>query len=276
MAASGDSNWGPGCDPKRVAKFYFNSTIEDGQSLGRLGHLSAVVAAACATITKAMVAAPTVNDDLLLKVHNVLLAAQHVERLAYGRGEMLELPEEKAGKLKCSPVSQLAQVVADLQERHDKHQLSSVPVDGRAAPGFGQPSTCNNPSNSLPLPQAVLPSIFSHLDPRSAAAAAATCKELRAAYLDHSYHVLPELFTLYVDATTYLAGRDDAFFSGESSSAFVIQWPLDGSATCGADVVKLERKRRTMQLARSLAWMYPEATKLVVPPRCIRCRHGAP
>lgn len=271
MAASNDSNWGPGCDPKRVAKAYFNSTIEDGQSLGRLGHLNAVTAAACATIAKEMVAAPAVNENLLIKAHNVLLAARHVERLADGRGEMLELPEEKAGKQMCSPINQLAQVVANMQGRYLQQRQSSLgTVDSETVSGFGQPLTCNIPSNSLPLPQAVLPSIFAKLDPRSAAAAAAACKELRAAYLEHSCHLLPELFALYVDATDYVAGRDEAFFSGESSSAFVIQWPLDGSATCGADLVKLERTRQTMRLARRLAWMYPEATKLVVPPRGIR------
>ncbi len=326
------ATWGPDCNPERVASEFFASTMRRGRSIGKQAYLSAVTAAACAAMTRAMAASTVVNQDVITQLDNILATFKHVEKLANqvkaghgaedqeGEGEEADdsdsdsdedeedeeddeeeeadddddvegdseteeqEEEERPRKRRASEPAllvKLEQAVARLRQLHAQQGDGSGPSTSSAPAGVSIAAATNTtttstvtatptPSSGLPLPSAVLPAILSHLDPRSAAAAAATCRELRAAYLDHSYHLLPELMALFVQASRSLA-KPDHMSDGAGEALYAVLWPLDGSTACGADVINAEGMRRAALLAREVAFLFPEGTNIVVPPRPTRC-----
>ncbi len=266
-----ESKWGTGCDPKRAAVEYFSSTKDIAGSLGKRAYMHAVAATACAAMASARSASSVLDEDVLAKCDTILLIARYVEKLAlqHVRNEAEEDEERegrRAGKRAPSPLAKIARALTSLREKHERQQqqqqLDTQAGTRAASTSELAPPTTPTPTSSpgLPLPPAVLPAIFAHLDARSAAAAAATCRELRAAHLEHAFDLLPELFTLYVGNASGFANPQGDFNDGSYEASFVVQWPLDGSTACGADLIRSQRDRvarRILQIMRQHMLHFP-------------------
>ncbi len=276
--SSADSKWGPACKPKRVAKAYYKCTKQSAAPLGLSRYLNAVAAGAYASMTNALSASTVLDGDLLAKYHNIYTTAHHVETLAI-RGLDDSSDEEEAFDGKPPPVAALARTVVALRRQYEEQQqkLSRSANDKPAGPShaIASSSAAASPADSgFPLPPAVLPALFSKLDARSAAAAAASCKELRAAYLEQSYYQLPLLIAKYIQAATDFAYPDIDEPDGSLESEFVVQHPLDGSTTCGADLVKPGVEREAALYYKHLSRLpsvpfplpFPPGAKVHVPP----------
>jgi hypothetical protein len=84
--------------------------------------------------------------------------------------------------------------------------------------------------------------VLRRCDSHTAAAAAASCKQLRAAAAAQQFLQVPAALQLYMEALDDVTegAADDlyAMFRDNSHEAnFVGQFPLDGSAAAGADLV---------------------------------------
>eukprot|EP00775_Hariotina_reticulata_P003108 gene3108-3386_t len=77
------------------------------------------------------------------------------------------------------------------------------------------------------------------MDSRTAATAAATCRQLAAAYRITRCWALPEAVKAFQAAVSDLQDPDDDFGDmgdGSIEASFSLTWPLDGSAVAGADL----------------------------------------
>ncbi len=268
-----DSKWGPGCVPKRVAVEYFRATKDIALSLGEEVYLQAVAATACAAMANALSASAALDEDVLAKCDTILAVAQYVRKLA--RQHMCNEKAEDEGRPKeaqsadkraPSPLAEIAHAMRSLRGKYERQQqqmqqATQARTEAASTPGSAPTSTPATSSPGLPLPPAVLPAILSHLDARSAAAAAASCRELRAAYLEQFYHLLPELFTLYVDNALDIFYHPRSGREGDScEAAFAVLWPLDGSTACGADLVRSQRERGALRLLTLMRKRMPHVT----------------
>ena len=100
-----------------------------------------------------------------------------------------------------------------------------------------------------PLPPDVVHAILSRLDPRSAAAAAASCRSLRAATSQLLTHPLPPGFIGYLGAVQNIYLMDanrQRELSQESSEAskLALVLPLDASPVAGADLAMFQELRQ--------------------------------
>jgi hypothetical protein len=117
--------------------------------------------------------------------------------------------------------------------------------------------------NGLPVATPLLHSIYSCLDSRSAAKAAASCKQLNSIHKLNRHATLPPTFQAYVAALEAINDPDDDELyasDGSLESAFVGQWPLDGSIVCGADLTDDAMRRQLQPMLPSLGDMLASLT----------------
>ncbi len=272
MAVRAESKWGPGCDPKGIAKVYFESTRESAARLTKPHYLDAVAATAYGAMTSALSAAKVLDKDVLVKCKNILSAAKHIETLANRARELDDSDDDSdddSNSKKASPITMVSQTVELLCQRYKKDQRRQQSGTGRSG-SAGTSSApalpiASQPNSDFPLPSAVLPAIFSSLDARSAAAAGASCKELRAAYREHAYLQLPLPFEMYIHAALDFAEPDIDLADGSLESEFVVQWPLDGSPSCGGELVRPGFEREAMLFFEQFKRMAPFPVPLPFP-----------
>jgi hypothetical protein len=131
-------------------------------------------------------------------------------------------------------------------------QLNQRRADAAAAGAAGTGSStatapaadANTPAadNGLPLPAALVQAVLSRCDSRTAAAAAASCKQLHAAYAANSVLQMPSGLPAYLKAVgDVIAGEGDGWGDGSCEASFACKFPLDGSAAVGSDLVSLTR-----------------------------------
>jgi hypothetical protein len=141
----------------------------------------------------------------------------------------------------------------DLQEQLQQRRAAAGTVNASPAePGdvasriAQQPAAADKDAccySGLPLPALLLQAVVWFCDSRTAAAAAASCRQLRAAVAAQQFLQVPAALQLYLaalseasKAPTTMSGEPTKEFA-QAESAFVGQFPLDGSAAAGADLV---------------------------------------
>ncbi len=263
-----DSKWGPGCDPIAVGTNSYSATKGDARRLGRRAYHKAVAATACAAMANALSATAVPQDEALDTCKSIILAARHVEALAsrdleVENGEDRRAANSWASSLELSPLAKLERVVASLRERHQQQKQQNQSTRAKSASSgpaatSGATTSTNTaaPSSTFPLPPAVLPALLPRLDARSAAALSACCRASRTAYLQQTYHQLPELFSLYIQTASNLANQDD-FSDGFLESKFVVKHPLDGSIAGGADLVRSQGVREFRRVRQQVRLHFP-------------------
>lgn len=277
------SNWGVGCDPIAVASKFYASTKDNARHLGKRAYLKAVAAAVCAATANALSATAVLHDEALDTCKNIILAARHVEALA-SRDFAAEDGEDEPGRRsntactsELSPIAKLERTVTALRQRHEQQKrqnYSTRATQARAEPAATSAASTSTtptaaPSSTFPLPPAVLPALLSRLDARTAAALSSYCKSLRAAYLDQSFHQLPDLFSLFIQTASGAANHQNSFSDGSIEDGFVLKHPLDGSPACGADLISSQGARQGLRVLQQALRLWPscaEGATLPKPP----------
>ena len=151
------------------------------------------------------------------------------------------LNAEQAGPLSAPGLPLLERVI---------NEILDVSTKTAAAASATKPAAASAPSSStpgpspaaeaaddgLPLPLLIIQAIFSHLDSRSAAKAAAACKQLNNLHKQLRYFDPSPAAIGYAQAVQAIQECDDMFSDGSCEASFACKWPLDGSGVCGSDL----------------------------------------
>lgn len=191
--------------PDVLARQFLAATGDSVSSLGKVPIYWFVAAVACASVHKVIASSSPERDD---RLRNILATAKAIAQ-AVSKGQFDEDKEidweedddedheidQTSGSTATVPqaMRELEDLVNQLLQQQDQQPDSDLPSDKPAA-SITLKGTGSDTRNGLGLPAALVQSIMFRLDIRSAATAAASCKQLAAAYRLKSYFNLPESY----------------------------------------------------------------------------------
>jgi hypothetical protein len=147
-----------------------------------------------------------------------------------------------------------------------------LPHNQQADPTAAAPMECDS-DNGLPLPAQLLQAVVCCCDSRTAAAAAASCKQLRVAVAAQQFLQVSTALQIYLAAVKEASGSSstidgdyvgidgDIEEASQADSSFVGQFPLDGSAVAGADLVGGYSFFPSLLLRKRVGWIEKESQR---------------
>jgi hypothetical protein len=198
MSTPANINWAEG-DPQQLAQQYLQLFGKSGVPVDlETGRSSLFAAAAYASAHNVLAA--TTDSNAAAKLRNIAATLEALAAAAAARDDESMLSHRPAQQQGTDPIKGF-RAFADAYARRQQQGPSSG--TSTAAADDDQDGGGDEDGTGLPLPAALVQRVMRCLDGRSAASAAAACKQLAAAYRLNTTLKLPESFKVCVS----LCGR---------------------------------------------------------------------